>query len=181
MQSKTMQKTRSPQEGVLPEASARILESELETEKHKTKGIQVAQVTKAVLLDYRQDKLSWKEIGDSLGLTLSQIRRLRKKYKMNDNRVYYRNVYHGETLEDRARNIGYVSLRAMVMDYHFTGRSSIEVAERLKCHPHSVRMACPLNGVKVPPTDKQIQSRHDNAVKLNVYLTKTGRRHKMKG
>jgi transposase len=179
MQGEGMRKRSDTKAGVLPGSYAGEVSGSGEVEQPAKFKRGSAVIDRETLKEYRQDKLSWREIADALGVTLAIIRRVVRGFGLGDDKVYYRNTCNRKTVEDMAREAGYDSVRMMVIEYRYQGKTCADVAKVLGCSAHSVAQNSKVGDLDLPLTPKQIESRRENGRKLNEYLTATGKRHKM--
>lgn len=119
-----------------------------------------------VIRGFRADGCSWNTIAGALEMPAVTLRKWAKAMGLLDKR---RNLEQRRTpLDDRARKLGYADATDMVRNWRMQGKTRLDIATALKCHPGSLYWHTPeevkgLNRL----TERQRQARKKNAEKLN--------------
>lgn len=119
-----------------------------------------------VIRGFREDGRTWATIAGALELPLVSLRRWCKRRGLLDKHRLYENPRG--PLNARARRLGYVSASEMVREWRMNGKTRLEIAEALHCHPASLYWHTPDEIKNMQRlTEKQRAARRRNAQALN--------------
>jgi hypothetical protein len=94
-----------------------------------------------VIRDYRRDGYEWKTIAGSLEIPYSALRRWVKELELEDG---VRNgASHKSFIPQRAKELGYPSIQAMIVEYRGNGKMLKELAADIGCHASKLYVYMP--------------------------------------
>ena len=129
-----------------------------------------------IVSGFREMRYSYKDIAGALEVPYPTFIKWQRKLGLTDDKINWRNGERPNSLDVKARKLGYHDIGSMISELRYNGKGRKEIGDMLNCHPKSLYRRTPKDALYLnsPTTERQKEARRKTIGKVNEDRRKAG-------